>query len=137
MSRVLLLDTAVLAYAVGDAHHQRAACRAILAAAAAGDVELHLSVEGVQEFLFHRMRRGSRDLAVRQARDVADLCVLHAFDAAVLSRALELVAGSALPGRDAVHAATALVHGIDAIVSPDPDFDDVPGLRRVDPRDAL
>lgn len=37
--------------------------------------------------------------------------------------------------RDAVHAATALVYGIDTIVSPDHTFDGIPGLTRVDPCD--
>jgi len=38
--------------------------------------------------------------------------------------------------RDAIFAAQALNHGIDAILSTDRDFDDVPGLERVDPADA-
>jgi predicted nucleic acid-binding protein len=87
----------------------------------------------VQEFLFHRLRRGDRALAVQQARDVAALCVLHAFDAVVAARVLDLVASSDVRGRDAMHAATALLHGFESLVSPDRDFDDVPGLSRVDP----
>lgn len=42
-----------------------------------------------------------------------------------------------LGGADAVHAATALVHGFEAIVSPDVDLDHAPGLRRVEPGSAL
>lgn len=44
--------------------------------------------------------------------------------------------GPRLDARDAMHAATALNHGIDAIVSPDRAFGDVRGLRRLDPTDA-
>lgn len=36
-------------------------------------------------------------------------------------------------GRDAVHAATALAYGIPVVASPDPAFDGVPGIRRLDP----
>lgn len=81
-------------------------------------MEFHASVELVQEFLFHRLRRVARAEAVAQARDVADLCVLHSVD------------------RDAVHAATALIDGFPAIVSPDRDFDFVVGLERIDPAAA-
>jgi predicted nucleic acid-binding protein len=38
--------------------------------------------------------------------------------------------------RDAIFAATALNRGIDAILSPDQDFDDIPGVQRIDPADA-
>ena len=129
-----LVDTAVLLYAVGGDHPMRAGSRRIVAAAGNGQIELHASVEMVQEFVVHRMRRGSRPSAVRQARDVAGLCVLHDFDRAVLRTALDLISDAdTLGGRDAVHAATALQHGLPIIVSPDHAFDNVPGLRRIDP----
>jgi hypothetical protein len=37
--------------------------------------------------------------------------------------------------RDAIFAAQALNRGIDAILSPDRDFDGIPGLERIDPAD--
>ena len=90
----------------------------------------------VQEVLYHRLRKTDRDRAVGQAQRAARLCVLHPFDQAVMDRMLALVASHPrIGGRDAVHAATALHHGIPAIISPDAAYDDVPGLRRVDPRD--
>jgi predicted nucleic acid-binding protein len=86
----------------------------------------------VQELLFHRMRRGSRTQAVTQARDASELCFLHGFDAAVLTRALELVSShDRIGGRGAVHAATALQHGLTTIVSPDSAFDGIGGLTRI------
>lgn len=133
MTDRLWVDTSVLAHAAGGDHPQRAACRRVVAAAAAGRVELHASVEMVQEFLFHRMRRTSRLEAVAQARLASDLCVLHDLDGVVLARALELVAASELGGRDAVHAAGALLAGFSEIVSADRDFDSAPGLVRRDP----
>ena len=39
--------------------------------------------------------------------------------------------------RDAVHAATALRRGISIILSADHDFDDIAGLERLDPHDAV
>jgi len=136
-AKACLVDTAVLLYAVGGDHPQRADCRRIVAAAGTGQIELHASVEMVQEFVFHRMRRVDRLSAVRQARDVAALCVLHDFNRAVLQTALDLIADNdSLGGRDAVHAATAVQHGLSMIISPDLAFDDVPGLRRIDPTTA-
>lgn len=129
------LDTAVLALATGGDHPLRGVCRSLLERAAAAEVELHVSVEAVQELLFHRMRRGPRPAAVQVSRDVAAMCRTHAFDDAVLERALALVESTALGGRDAVHAATAQVAGFDAIITPDRDFDGIAGLRRIDPSD--
>ncbi|GMA33161.1 type II toxin-antitoxin system VapC family toxin [Litorihabitans aurantiacus] len=129
MTRVFL-DTAVLALAVGGEHPLRTACRGYLEGAARGEIEIHVSVEAVQELLFHRMRRGGRSDAVELVRDVRELCHVHEFDDAVLARAIDLVGRSALGGRDAVHAATALGSGFAEIVTPDRDFDGVPGLRR-------
>jgi uncharacterized protein len=136
--RAVLVDTAVLAYALGGAHPMKQPCEEIVRAAGAGTLELHASVEMIQELLFHRMRRTGRAVAAGQARDAAALCALHDFDDHVLSRALDLVASSkTLGGRDAVHAATALQHGLLEIMSPDRAFDGIDGLRRIDPSDAF
>lgn len=136
MTRRIWIDTSVLAYAAGGEHPLREPCRRIVAAAAAGAFELHASVEMVQEFVFHRLRRVPRADAVAQARQAGALCVLHPFDADVLDHALGLVSASDLGGRDAVHAATALDRGFAEIVSADRDFDAVPGLRRIEPADV-
>lgn len=131
-----LIDTAVLLYAVGGQHPKRAGSQNIVAAAERGQLELHASIELVQEFVFHRMRIGDRRSAVSQARDVAALCILHDFDGPVLRTALDLIAETDVGGRDAVHAATAVHHGLSVIISPDTAFDNVPGLRRIDPDTA-
>ena len=139
MSRAAyLVDTAVFAYALGGSHPMKQACVRVVAGAGAGDIELHASVEMIQELVFHRMRKTDRHTAVRQARDAATVCVLHDFDEAVLYRALELIATSdSLGGRDAVHAATALYHGLPLILSPDHAFDRIVGLSRIDPPSAM
>lgn len=130
------VDTSVFAHALGGQHAQRGPSRAVVEAATAGRLVLHASVEMVQELLHHRMRRAGREAGLRQARAAAELCIVHAFDGAVLARALELVSATPLRGRDAVHAATALQHGLPTILSADPDFDAVPGLARIAPGEA-
>lgn len=135
--KVLVLDTAPLLYAIGSSHPLREPCRRIIETALRQEVELHVSAEAVQEVLHHRLRRGDRASAVTDARDVAALCVIHPLDAAVLDAAITLVASTPLRGRDAVHAATALLVGAGHIVSTDQAFAAVDGLRLVDPADAL
>jgi predicted nucleic acid-binding protein len=135
--RRLFIDTTVLAYAAGDEHPDRAVCRALFAAAQQGVLELHVSTEAIQELLHHRLRRATRIEAVAEAKAATATCRIHAFDESVLRRSLELVGSTGLRGRDAVHAATALEHGFDSVVTADRDFDGVPGLRRIDPSAAL
>lgn len=133
MARALFLDTAVLAYATGDEHPLRAACRDLLDQASRGEIDLHISVEALQELLFHRLRRGGRAEAIAVVRAVWAGCHSHPFDDDVATLMLDLTARTHLGGRDAVHAATALSRGFGAIVSPDRDFDGVAGLARLDP----
>ncbi len=136
MIRTALVDTATLAHALGGPGPQREPSQAVVRAAIEGRIVLHASVEMVQELVFHRLRRGTRAVAVRQGRDAASLCTLHDFDRVVLDRALMLMAEhDGVRGRDAVHAATALQHGLETVISPDAAFDLVPGLRRLDPRE--
>jgi uncharacterized protein len=128
------VDTVVLAYSVGEDHPDRQACRDLLQAASTGSIELHASVEAVQEFLFHRLRRGERSSATAMARRMAALCVLHPFDRGVATRMIDLVESTSLQGRDAVHVATAQLAGFTSIVSVDRDFDAAPGLSRLTPQ---
>lgn len=133
-ARSLLVDSGVFLYALGGRHPFKLPCRTALADE---HIDLHASVEMVQEVVFHRMRVDSRDNALLQARTVASTCRLHPFDQEVLSEALALISRHRIGGRDAVHAATALVSGIGEILSADTDFDAVPGLTRVDPREFV
>jgi predicted nucleic acid-binding protein len=130
------LDATIILLAAGEPSTAQHACRSFLEAQAASGSTLHMSVEGVQEVLFHRMRMVDRGTAVAEARDVQEMVVLHRFDEGVLQTAISLVATSTVRGRDAVHAATAIRAGFDAIVTTDSDFDGIPGLRRIDPRDT-
>ncbi len=132
-----LIDTAVLLYPLGKPHALRQPCIDVLAAAVERRVFLHASVEAIQELVFHRLRRVGRAQAVLEGHRAHRMCRLHAFDIDVLERSLGLVERSpVIGGRDAVHAATALVHDLDTVISPDKAFDHVPGLRRLDPRDV-
>ena len=130
-----LLDTAVPAYVYGRDHPFRQPCIEVMSAVAARRLRAQASVEMIQELLYHRLRKVDRAIALAQSRDIADACLLHPFDQAIMERMFDLVAShERIRGRDAVHAATALENGIGTIISPDTAFDGIDGLERVDPR---
>jgi len=135
-----LLDTAVFVHAIGRDHPFREPCRAVVAALSGGALAGEASVELVQELVHVLLGRpGSRRSALATARSFGDACRLHDFTTADLGLALELLAAvpQRLDARDAVHAATALNRGVPFVVTTDRAFDSVPGLTRVDPRDAV
>lgn len=123
MSRPVLVDTSVFVYALGGDHPLKGPCLEFLLGARDSGLELHASVEMVQELTHHRMRKTDTRNAVAQGREASASCVLHAFDEEVLERSLALIAEGNVRGRDAVHAATAQLAGISTIVSTDPAFD--------------
>ncbi len=132
----VVLDSAVPLYAFGGPSSYKASCEEVMRRVAADLLEAYASVEMVQEFVHHRLRRHKDHImAAADGHDLAAMIKLLDFDATVLELSLDLIGrGPNVRGRDAVHAATALLYGIETIISPDPVFDDIPGLVRVDPR---
>jgi len=134
--RRFLYDTPVFLYALGAEHRYREPCRAIIGLAVDGRLRGEASADLVQEVMHHRARRGDRALAAREARDVAELCDLHAVEPDDVLRATDLYERhERLDARDAVFAAVALNRGIGAILSPDRGFDGIEALERIDPAD--
>ena len=131
------VDTSVFLLAAGADHPLQADAKGFLQHSRQTEATLNISVEALQEFSFHRLRRVDRSQALEESEALARSVVLHPFDQDTMLRAFELMRTTPLRGKDAVHAATALLAGFSEIVSCDRDFDHVPGLRRVDPRDAV
>ncbi|MDQ3630144.1 MAG: type II toxin-antitoxin system VapC family toxin [Actinomycetota bacterium] len=131
------VDSNVFLYALGAEHRYREPCRRLIEHADAGRLRPEASVELVQEVLWVRARRlDDRRQALQDARDVAELCVLHPLEARDLEAAMALYQNHAtVTPRDAVHAATAIERGVGRIVSADRHLDAIPGLRRIDPVD--
>jgi predicted nucleic acid-binding protein len=131
---VIVLDTTVLAYAVGDDHPLREPCRRLLAAHANGAIEATTTVEVLQEFAHVRACRRTREDAVRLTRLYA-----AALDP-IVTTAADLDAGLSLFERhpetgafDAVLAAVAIARGAEAVVSADRVFGAIPELVWIDP----
>lgn len=136
--RRFLFDTNVFIYALGGEHPYREPCRAILRELERRRVNAEASIELIHEFAYVRQRRmQSRADVAHWARRIGRSCPLHTVGPDDIERALDLwCEHEQLDMRDAIFAAQALNRGIDAILSPDRDFDGIPGLERIDPADA-
>lgn len=130
----VLVDATVLIHALGEVEPHRSQCRALLAQLWTGKGRAYCSTEMLQEAVHHRLRRTQdRRRAVEDVRELLGLFIVLNFDHEVLELSLELIERTSIRGRDAVHAATALVYGIEKVASSDPAFDDIPGITRIDP----
>lgn len=132
---MIVLDTTVLVYAVGDLHAFRAPCRQLVSAIEAGGVRATTTPEVIQEFVHVRSRRRGRPDGVELGLAYADLLApLLVADEDALRTGLPLFGDSADLGCfDAVLAAVALDAEAAAIVSTDAAFAEVAGLRHVLP----
>ena len=132
---VVVLDTTVLVYAVGDHHEFREPCRQIVAAITSGALTATTTPEVIQEFVHVRSRRRSREDAVELGEAFADLLSpLTVVDEATLRSGLEIFGPAERLGSfDSVLAAAAFRSHAAALVSADAAFAHVPGLRHVVP----
>ncbi len=133
---MILLDTTVLVYAVGSEHELRDPCRRLVAAIAAHEIEATTTVEVIQEFAHVRARRRGRTDAAALAADFLDLLgPLVDVGGGAVRAGLQLFSEHERLGAfDAVLAAVAGSSAtLDALVSADRGFADVPGVRHVFP----
>jgi hypothetical protein len=135
---VIVVDTTVLTYAVGEQHPLMEPTRRLVGAVAAGALRATTTVEVIQEFAHVRARRRPRADAAALARDFADmLSPLLVADAGTLDDGLALFESHGrLDCFDAVLAAAALAEDADALVSADGGFAGVPGLTHIAPGTA-
>ncbi len=136
---MIVVDTTVLVYAVGTEHPLRESCRRLLSAIASREIEATTTVEVIQEFAHVRARRRGRADASTVATAYVDLFQPLAEVAAdVLRGGLGIFADTEAVGAfDAVLAAIAQsTPAVDALVSADRGFAEVPGLRHVFPDEA-
>lgn len=131
---MILLDTTVLMYAVGQDHPLREPCRRMLQAHARRVVQAATTIHVVQEFAHVYARRRTRSDAVVLAKRYAVALPLLATEPDDLLRGLELYGEhQQLRCSGAVLAAVALNQGLEGLVSADRAFGTVAGLRWIDP----
>jgi predicted nucleic acid-binding protein len=132
---VTLVDSNVFMYAAGREHPLKKRAAAFLERVALGSVDAAIDAEVLQEIL-HRYRALGRWVEGRLVYDTARVVFPEVLPvtAEVTDRARQLLDGiSGLMARDAVHAAIVQVYGLDSIASFDRDFDQIKGLRRIEP----
>ena len=131
---MIVLDTTVLAYAVGGEHPLRAPCRDVLTAHGDGRIEATTTIEVIQEFAHIRARRRTRTDAVNLARQYLAAFAVVAATSEDLERGLTLFEQYPTLGAfDAVLAAVALNRDAEALVSADRAFASIPDLPWMDP----
>ncbi len=135
---MIVLDTTVLAYAVGTTHELQEPCRRLLRAVDRRWVDARTTVEVIQEFAHVRSRRRSRPDAAGLARHYAIvLAPLLRPTASDIEDGLALFQEHLTLGTfDAVLAATAIARHADALVSADGGFAAIPGVPHVHPASA-
>ncbi len=130
---MIILDTSVLVYSVGEDHRLREPCRALLSAISTG-LDATTTPEVVQEFLHVRSRRRSRSDATTLAEHfVMLLTPLIVIDERALAEGIETFqANDRLGAFDAVLASVARRAGA-SLASADRAFGAVSGLNWLDP----
>lgn len=131
---MIVFDTTVLVYAVGDDHALRDPARAIVQAVEEGAVQATTTVEAIQELVHVRARRRGRADAAALGRAYATLLspLLQPSEESLLAGLRLFERDEALGAFDAVLAATAIAQKAEALVSADRAFAGVRGLRWVD-----
>ena len=132
---MILIDANIFMYAAGTEHPHKQPSLAFLRRVARDEVEVLIDAEVLQEIL-HRYRAIGRwaegggvfDLARRVVPTVAPITA----DVVGLAREI-LDAHDGATARDALHAAVCRQTGAEAICSYDRDFDDISGIRRIEP----
>jgi predicted nucleic acid-binding protein len=134
---LILLDSTILVYAVGDRHVLCRPCRSLVELARDGDIRVTTTSEVIAEFTQIRARRSPRPTATDLAKAYATgLSPLVRPDAEDLVEGLELFADErSLSPFEAVLAATARRRDW-SVASADPSFAKVPGLKYLDPASA-
>ena len=127
---MIVVDTTVLVYAVGERHPLAEPSRSLVAAVGDGRIPATTTAEVIQEFVHVRSHRRSRSDAVRIGRDYAELfSPLVAVERSTLERGLSIFERVPKLGAfDAVLAATALEADADGLVSADAEFGEIPRL---------
>ncbi len=131
------IDTSILLAAASEGEAE--ASRRVVAAVGDGRLEGVISAEVLQELLHMASWRQSRAQGLLLV-DIAGKLFPHArpVGAATVARAAELLRTTPRLGtRIAIHAAAMAEAGVRDVVSLDPEFGLVSGIRRLDPADAV
>jgi predicted nucleic acid-binding protein len=132
---VILVDANILMYAAGRDHPNKTPSLAVLESVATEGLDAAIDAEILQEIL-HRYRAIGRWDDGRRVFDAArnifgSVLPITSDILDVARRRLDQI--PRLSARDALHAAVVEVNELEGICSFDTDFDNLPGIARIDP----
>lgn len=133
-----LLDANIVIYSLGRDHSYREPCRAIINRLEERPHGYAVDAEMLQEVLYVFSNRRDNETGAEVVTRLLDLFpdVIPITGAEIRTAAQLIRQPPRLSVRDAIHAAVALEHGLEGIVSSDKAFDQIPGLRRFDPMEV-
>ena len=133
-----LLDANIVIYSLGRDHPYREPCRAIINQLEERPHDYAVDAEMLQEILYVFSNRGDIKTGVEAVLRLLDLFPdVIPITGAEIGTATRLIGQPPrLSVRDAIHAAVALEHGLEGIVTADKVFEHIPGLRRFDPTEV-
>jgi len=129
---VKYLDATVFLSAALDPGRSGSLARELLARVQHGESQAATSALTYDEIFWVVKKYRGFDAALRASKTLLDFPNLEIFpvDVEVLEKAHALAAKYKLNPRDAIHAASAVVNGIQVLISEDRDFDKVKEIRR-------
>ena len=129
------LDANLIMYSLGGLHPLQNPSKMILNKIKQGVFQVVTNTEVLQEILYRYFSIKKPGLGELAYFAVINLCEkIIPVTVKDTDRALELLKEyPAVTSRDAIHAATMLNNGIKEILSTDPHFDLITGIRRIDP----
>jgi predicted nucleic acid-binding protein len=132
-----LIDTNVFIYAAGKPHEFKASCIRVLNLYAAGEIDLNIDTEVIQEVMYNLWNRRRFQEAVAMTDQLlAGFPTPYPITGETMRRARDVFASSPEIGpRDSVHAAVVLENDLEGIISTNGDFKSIPGVTRFDPKD--
>lgn len=132
---MILIDTNILMYVSGTESEFREPCRRFLEQVARGVIKGAISTEILQEVLYRYRSINRWDLGAEMydlAREVVPVVLPITVEITDAARGLMEIHRQ-LKSRDAIHAATVMVNGLDSICSYDADFSRIAGVVRIQP----
>jgi uncharacterized protein len=129
------LDANLIMYSLGGPHPLQDPSKKILNKIKQGVFQVVTNTEVLQEILYRYFSIRKPGLGELAYLATISLCEeIIPITLKDTDRALELLKGHpSITSRDAIHAATMLNNGVKEILSADPHFDLIPGIRRIDP----
>ncbi|MBI2583940.1 MAG: type II toxin-antitoxin system VapC family toxin [Candidatus Aenigmarchaeota archaeon] len=129
---MIYLDSNVFITATIKSDERGQKCRELIRDIATGETKAASSALTFDEIFWRVKKEGGFDMALIAARTFLEMpnLVIIETNETILLEAYNLIKNYKLDPRDAIHAASAIVHGIFTIISDDPDFDRIKEMNR-------